>query len=119
MAKRKFMKKEKEIKEEIEKAINHSWDGTLYALNKNTLEYIDVTDIIFEDLLSKTLQRFTEETKIEEIKPIIEIMVDEDEEVKNEKFNIETQLNRSFKKGYNQALKDIYQTQAKWLKENL
>ena len=104
-----------EIKEEIEKTINHSWDGTLYALNKNTLEYIDVTDIIFEDLLRKTLQRFIEETKLE-------MKMEEIWNEFEEKFGIDA---RCRYEGYETSrmiwdiLERINQKQQQWLKENL
>ncbi len=38
-----------ELKVRIGRTIKHTWhDGILYAQNENTMEYVDVTDIIMD-----------------------------------------------------------------------
>jgi len=94
------MKKEKEtIKEEIEEIIKKEWrpnDGVPLSF---------IADQLYA-LFCQTLQHFIEETKIKEIsffggRPVVGV------------------VGRNGVAGYNQALKDINQNQAKWLKENL
>ena len=43
---KKTMIKSNELREEIEKEINHTWDGRIFVYQNNTCEYIDVTEIM-------------------------------------------------------------------------
>ncbi|MHA1225168.1 MAG: hypothetical protein ACTSPV_00330 [Candidatus Hodarchaeales archaeon] len=71
---------------------------------KGDTGYLKLTDEEIDkivDLFKQTFQRFIEETKIEE-----------------GNIEIGDEVEQIYQQGYNQALKEINQTQAKWLKEN-
>ena len=61
----------KRIEEDIENKIGHSWNGKLYAQNDNTVEFINVSDII-DETVNQLEQLFKEE---------IEEVIGEDEKI--------------------------------------
>ena len=93
------MKKQNKIKEEIEEVIialikDVHYEHTYPAHTAYYQLDFDKMRNALKEFSRKLLQRFIEETRIEEAKGYHE-----------------------FAEGYNQALKDINQKQAKWLKE--
>jgi len=94
-----MLKSKKTIKEEIM--------NCLYLDQPTDKEREETAEIIL-DIFRRILQRFIEETRVEKKKDKIDFT---DNYIRFWK--------QGFQSGYNQALQDIIEKQAKWLKENL
>ena len=107
-------KQKKTIKEEIERyfkdAVIHNEDCHIFVGEEGycDCEWMErkVSEIVLE-VVEEILQRFIEETKIEE-KKLITGYIDLDATIENRE-----------RMGYNQAIQNIKQKQQQWLEENL
>ncbi len=85
---------------------------------KGDTGYLKLTDEEIDkivELFKKSIQRFIKETRIEEDKTDYRDTTGNTEE----EGRLNYEINEAGRQGYNEAIGEIRQAQAKWLKENL
>ena len=109
------MEKEQNIKKEIEKHLYMILN--LAGVKKSIADKIVPIGVerIIDDVVREAFERFIEETRIEEDKTDYRDTTGNTEE----EGRLNYEINEAGRQGYNEAIGEIRQAQAKWLKENL